>query len=208
MKKQVIVALSREFGSGGHYVGKKIAEYFGINYYDRRILEDIAEEKNIRIEYLEKYDEQKRNVLFSRSVKGYTNSIEEIVAEMQFEYLRKKAASGESFVIVGRCADELFRGEERLVSFFVLGDKEDRIQRVSKRHNISWEEAATKVARHDKTRKKYHNRYSEVKWGDSRGYDVCINSTRLGIDKTAEILEMFIRERTGLEPVEKQDNQD
>ena len=175
MKKQVIVALGREFGSGGHYVGEKIAEYFGISYYDRRILEDIAEEKNIRIEYLEKYDEQKRNIFFSRSVNGYTNSIEEIVAEM-------------------------FRGDERLVSIFVLGDKEDRIKRVSKRHNISLEEAAVKVARHDKSRKKYHNRHSEIKWGDSRGYDICINSTRLGIDKTAELLEAFIRERTGLEP--------
>ena len=98
MKKQVIIALGREYGSGGHYVGEKISEYFGITYYDRRILEDIAEEKNVRIEYLEKYDEQKRNVLFSRSVKGYTNSIEEIVAEMQFEYLRKKAASGETTI--------------------------------------------------------------------------------------------------------------
>lgn len=203
MKKQVIIALGREYGSGGHYVGEKISEYFGITYYDRRILEDIAEEKNVRIEYLEKYDEQKRNVLFSRSVKGYTNSIEEIVAEMQFEYLRKKAASGESFVIVGRCADELFRGDERLVSIFVLGDKEDRIQRVSKRHDISLDEAAAKVARHDKSRKKYHNRHSEIKWGDSRGYDICINSTRLGIDKTAELLEQYIHERTGLEPQKK-----
>ena len=183
MKKQVIIALGREYGSGGHYVGEKISEYFGITYYDRRILEDIAEEKNVSIEYLEKYDEQKRNVLFSRSVN-----------------LRKKAASGESFVIVGRCADELFRGDERLVSIFVLGDKEDRIQRVSKRHNISLDEAAAKVARHDKSRKKYHNRHSEIKWGDSRGYDICINSTRLGIDKTAELLEQYIHERTGLEP--------
>lgn len=203
MTKQVIIAIGREFGSGGHYVGEKISEYFGITYYDRRILEDIAEEKNVRIEYLEKYDEQRRNVLFSRSVKGYTNSIEEIVAEMQFEYLRKKAASGESFVIVGRCADELFRGDERLVSIFVLGDKEDRIQRISQRHSISLEEAAQKLARHDRSRKKYHNRHSEIKWGDSRGYDICINSTRLGIDKTARLLEQYIQERTGLEPQKK-----
>lgn len=203
MKKQIIVAIGREFGSGGHYVGQKIAKHFGINYYDRKILEDIAEEKNIQIEYLEKYDEQKRNMLFSRNVKGYTNSIEEIVAEMQFEYLRKKADSGESFVIVGRCADELFRGDERLFAFFVLGDMEDKIQRVSKRHNISKEEAATKIARHDKSRKKYHNRHSEIKWGDSRGYDVCVNSTRLGIDKTAELLEKFIEDRLEWQDSEK-----
>lgn len=198
MEKQLIVALGREFGSGGHYVGKKIADYFGISYYDRRILEDIAKEKNIRIEYLEKYDERKGKMLFSRNVKGYTNSIEEIVAEMQFEYLRKKAASGESFVIVGRCADELFRGDERLVSIFILADEEDKIQRVSKRHNISREEAMAMIAKQDKARKKYHNRHSEIKWGDSRGYDISMNSTRLGIDMTAKLLEAYIQERIGL----------
>lgn len=96
MKKQMIIAVGREYGSGGHFVAEKIANDLGIAYYDRRILEEIAEEKNIRIEYLEKYDEKNRKVLFSRTVNGYSNSIEEIVAEMQFEYLRKKADEGES----------------------------------------------------------------------------------------------------------------
>lgn len=196
MKKQVIIALGREFGSGGHYVAQKIAEDLGIHYYDRKILEDIAEENNIRIEYLEKYDEKKRKVILSRNVRGYTNSIEEIVAEMQFEYLRKKADEGESFVIVGRCADELFRGDERLISIFVVGDQEDKISRVSERHKIGRAKAYAKMKRNDRDRKRYHNRHSEIKWGDSKGYDICINSSKLGIEKTAELLEEYIKRRT------------
>ncbi len=199
MKKQMIIAVGREYGSGGHFVAEKIAKDLGIAYYDRSILENISEEKNIRIEYLEKYDEKNRKVLFSRTVNGYSNSIEEIVAEMQFEYLRKKADEGESFVIVGRCADALFRGDERLVSVFVLADKEDKIKRVQEFHNLDRTKATFKMAKHDKYRKNYHNRHSDVKWGDSRGYDLCINSSKLGIDKTAEIIEVFVKERFGLE---------
>lgn len=198
MEKQVIIALGREFGSGGHYVAQKIAQDLGLNYYDRKILEDIAEEKNIRIEYLEKYDEKKGKVILFRNVKGYTNSLEEIVAEFQFEYLKKKADAGESFVIVGRCADEVFRGDKRLISIFVCGDREDKIQRIMERHRISMDEANKKMKRNDRERKRYHNRYSEIKWGDSRGYDICINSSKLGINKTADILEAYIKERTGL----------
>ena len=205
MEKQVIVALGREFGSGGHYVAQKIAQDLGLNYYDRKMLEDIAEEKNIRIEYLEKYDEKKGKVILFRNVRGYTNSLEEIVAEIQFEYLKKKAAAGESFVIVGRCADEIFRGDKRLISIFVLGDKEDKIRRVRERHQISRDEAYAKMKWNDRERKRYHNRHSEIKWGDSRGYDICINSSKLGISKTAEILESYIKERTGLSFTDKEE---
>lgn len=181
-------------------MAQKIAEHFGITYYDRKILEEIAKEKNIRIEYLEKYDEKKGKILFSRNVNGYTNSIEEIVTEMQFEYLQRKAASGESFIIVGRCADELFRGDERLLSIFILADKEDKIKRISERHGISREEAVTLITKNDRARKKYHNKHSEIKWGDSRGYDICVNSAKVGIDKTAELLEGYIKEWMQLEP--------
>lgn len=198
MEKQVIIALGREFGSGGHYMAQKIAQDLGLNYYDRKILEDIAEEKDIHIEYLEKYDEKKGKVILFRNVRGYTNSLEEIVAEFQFEYLKKKADAGESFVIVGRCADEIFRGDKRMISIFVLGDLEDKIQRIMERHRISRDEANTKMKRNDRERKRYHNRYSEIKWGDSRGYDICINSSKLGINKTADILEAYIKERAGL----------
>ena len=195
MDKQVIISVGREYGSGGHYVAHKIANDLGIAYYDRSILDELAKEHNVSPEFLEKYDETKGNPLLSRRVKGLSNSIDEILVEMQFDLLRKKAASGESFVIVGRCAEELFRGEERLVSVFVVADMEDRVKNVAEQHKISPTEARAKIYRHDQGRKKYHNRYSSVKWGDSRGYDVCINSSRLGIEGTAKALEAYIAAR-------------
>ena len=195
MDKQVIVSISREFCSGGHQIGEAVAKALGMGFCDRNMLDEIAQRKNIRIEYLEKYDEKPRNLLLSRRVGAFSNSIEDIIAEMQFEYLRDRAASGESFVVVGRCADSVLRGRKCLIPVFVMGDEEDKIAEACRRYNISREEAAAKMRRHDRARKQYHNRYSEGKWGDSRCYDLCINSSRLGIEQTAALLTEYIRQR-------------
>lgn len=195
MSKQVIIAIGREYGSGGHEVGRHIAEKLGLHFYDRKMLDDIAKEKDIHVEYLEKYDEKPRKLFGSRRVGAYSNSIEEIVAEMQFEYIREKAESGESFVIVGRCAETVLADMEGLISIFVLGDMEAKIARVMKSFQITEQEAIAKIKRHDKHRKQYHNRHSKGKWGDSRIYDLCINSSKLGIDKTVDVVKYFIEER-------------
>jgi len=195
MEKQVIIAISREFGSGGHKIAEKIAQDFNLNYYNRKILDEIAEEKNMKAEHLEKYDEKPRNRILSRRVGEYSNSIEEIVAEFQFDYIRRKADSGESFVIVGRCAETVLKGRKELISIFVLGDRDDKIKRIMERHQLTESEAVSKMMRHDRTRKRYHNKHSERKWGDSRNYDLCINSTRMGLEKTTEVLENYIKNR-------------
>ena len=195
MDKQVIVSISREFCSGWHAIGEYIAKAMGLGLVDRNMLDEIAQRKNIRIEYLEKYDEKPRNLILSRRVGAFSNSIEDIIAEMQFEYLRDKASSGESFVVVGRCADSVLGSRKCLIPIFVMGDEEDKIAEACRRFGIGREEAVSKMRRHDRTRKQYHNRYSENKWGDSRYYDICINSSKLGIEKTAVLLTEYIRER-------------
>ncbi|MCI6017593.1 MAG: cytidylate kinase-like family protein [Clostridiales bacterium] len=195
MEKQIIIAVSREFGSGGHAVAEKIAEDLGLAFYDRKMLDEIAKEKNIKIEYLEKYDEKPRKIILSRRVGNYSNSIEEILAEMQFEYIAKKADSGESFVIVGRCAETVLKDREGLISIFILGDREDKIKRVQERTGLDREQTIAKMKRHDFNRKHYHNRHSDKKWGDSRNYDLCVNSSKLGLDKTVEVIEAFIKAR-------------
>ena len=195
MDKQVIIAISREYGSGGHEIAKIIADDMGLNLYDRSLLDEIGREKDIKIEYLEKYDEKPKKTYLSRRVGAYTNSIEEIITEMQFDFIREKAASGESFVIVGRCAETVLKDNKGLISIFVVGDKESKIARLQRVFNISKEEAETKRRRHDKTRKTYHNRHSDFKWGDSRNYDICINSSKLGEELTAKSLERYIEDR-------------
>lgn len=199
MKEQVLIAIGREFGSGGHKVARMLAEQLDLDFYDRRMLDEIAERKNIKIEYLEKYDEEPRKIFGARSVDvrtlSYSNSIEEIIADMQFEYIREKADSGESFVIVGRCAEEVLKGRKGLISIFILGDFKDKVERTMEKFHISEKEAISKIKRHDKTRKKYHNNHADGKWGDSRTYDICINSSRLGIEKTVELLKDYVKER-------------
>ena len=194
MSKQLIISISREFGSGGHDIARKLSEDLGLKLYDRKILDDIASEKNINVEVLEKFDERPRRIMNSRRVGAYSNSMEEILADMQFEYIREKANSGGSFIVVGRCAETVLKDHEGLVSIFVLADKEWKMGRVMKKYSLNEEEAVIKMARHDRKRKKYHNRHSDFKWGDSRNYDLCINSTRLGIEKTAILIKEFVEE--------------
>jgi cytidylate kinase len=143
---------------------------------------------------IEKYEEDVAKPFLHKHVRGFTNSIEENLAEAQFEYIREKAASGESFVIVGRCGEAVLRGNENLVSVFVLGDMYDKIQRVMKKYALSEKDAIDKINRHDRKRKKYHNTYSDFKWGDSRGYDLCVNSSKLGVEGTAEMLCHYIED--------------
>ena len=192
---QTIISVSREFGSGGHIIAEQIAKDHGLKFYDRHLLDDIAAENNMNAAVLEKYDEKPRNAFLSRRVSGFSNSMEEILAEMQFDYIRKKADSGESFVIVGRCAESVLSGHKGLISIFVVGDDEAKIKRVEKVYGLNTSEAILKMKRHDKKRRQYHNRHSSFRWGDSRNYDLCINSSKLGLDKTADALEDYIRAR-------------
>lgn len=195
MAKQTIISVGREYGSAGHEIAEKLAKRLGFKFYDRNMLDEIAQEKNIEVKYLEKYEEKPRKLILSRTVKGYSNSLEEVIADMQFEYLQKKAATGESFVVVGRCAEEVLRDNEGLISIFILGDKEKKLARVMEKYQIGKDEALSKMARHDRNRKRYHNRHSDGKWGDSRSYDLCVNSSKLGVDKTVDILEEYVRKR-------------
>ena len=193
--KQLIIAVSREFGSGGHCIAEELARRFALPLYDRNILEEIADEKNVDSRNLEKYDELPKNHLFSRTVRGFSNSPAEQIANMQFDFLRKKAEEGASFVIVGRCAETILKGNPGLITIFVLGDMDAKIKRIAGLHLISRAEAERMIWRHDRKRKAYHNHYCEMKWGDSRNYDLCINSNKLGIERTTDTLEQYIRER-------------
>lgn len=195
MGKQTIISISREYGSGGHEIAEKVAAELGLQFYDRSMLDEIASKMDIKLEVLQKYDEKPRNFMLSRRVGNHTNSMEEIVAEIQFEFIKEKAQRGESFVIVGRCAETVLKEFDSLITIFVNGNQEKKLERVMKKYELNESGALAKMVRHDKTRKQYHNRHSEHKWGDSRFYDLCINSSHLGVDGTVRVLENYIQER-------------
>ncbi len=195
MEKQMIIAVSREYGTSGHNIAMALAKEFDLPLYNRNMLDEIATHKNVDVEKLHKYDERPRNLLISRTVRGMSNSPEEVIANFQFDYLRAKAESGESFVVVGRCAEYILREYPGLITIFILGDKKDKLKLVQEKRGVSEKEAAAIMYRHDKKRKAYHNYHCPTKWGDARGYDITINDSRLGIQKTAEFLADYVRMR-------------
>ena len=195
MGKQLIITVGRVFGSGGHIIAVKLAEHFGIQLLDSNILAEVAKKSNASEEYLKKYDESARNLFFSRTVNGFSNSPEEIIAQMQFDYIKQKSDSGESFVVIGRCADYILRENPALVRVFVLGDTEAEVNGTSEHEGMPEDNANTRMEQADKRRKYFHNTHSENKWGDSRSYDITVNSSKLGLDSTAELLIKYIELR-------------
>lgn len=198
MSEQLIITVSREFGSAGHEIAEKIAKDLGLKFYDRKMLDEIANQMDVNVEVLEKYDEKPRNLMLSRRVGKYSNSMEEILAETQFDYIRQKAESGESFVIVGRCSETVLQDVDGMISVFISGDKDHKLERVMTKYKLTESEALKKMERHDFKRKRYHNRHSDHKWGDSRFYDICLNSSPLGVSGTVKVLENYIQERENL----------
>ena len=192
---QHIISVGREFGSGGRVIAEELAKRFDIPIYDRHLITDIADMTDLTPEEVEKYNEMPKHRLFSRRVNGYSNSIEDNIAEMQFDFIDKKAASGESFVVVGRCSETKLRKYPALVSLFILGDMEEKIKRVMKVYDLSKDDAESLINKKDKKRKRYHNYHCSGHWGDSRLYDLSINSSRLGIERTIDCLEQYIRAR-------------
>ena len=195
MAEQLIISLSREYGSGGHTIANILSKHFSIPIYDYNLLMEIAAKKDVNVEDLKKYDEVPKSSFFSRNVRGYTNSPVINVANMQFDYLREKAKSGESFIVIGRCSETVLRDYPSMVSIFILADMADKIKRISKLENVSESDAEQLIDVTNKKRKEYHDYFCTSKWGDSRNYDISINSSKLGDDATAKILIEFIEEK-------------
>ncbi|MCR5219239.1 AAA family ATPase [Treponema sp.] len=191
--KQLIISIGREYGSGGHEIGRKLAEKLNLDFYDRNLLDEIAHIKNSDAELLKKYDEAPKKRFFSRTVRGYSNSPEENVAELQFALLKHKAADEDSFVIVGRCTDEIFKDLANYISIFVTADEDKKVERVMKYRNMSEKQARKTIERHDKTRRAYHDHFCKAKWGLASTYDLCVNSSVLGIDGTVDFLVNYIQ---------------
>ena len=192
MDKQLIIALGREVGSGGHEIAEKLAKYYNIPLIDKNIIEEIANKKNVDATDLREVEKNFMFPLVNRNVRGFSSSIQENVYLLQLEHLQEKAKAGESFIIVGRCGEDILKEYDALVSIFVLGDKEVKRARIMERYGKNEFMAERMMREKDTERKRYHNSFCEGKWGDSRSYDISVNSSVLGIEGTAELLIDFI----------------
>lgn len=191
MSHQLIVAIGRESGSGGLDIAHTLAERLQLPLFDKSILQKAAEDKGVSAETLERYDERPYSPLFCRSVRGISSAPEDCVAQMQFELLCQHADAGESFVVLGRCAEEVLADQEGLVSIFIRADLDFRVKRTP----LPEEEALDFIKHQDRQRRIYHDQHCKGDWGDAKCYDLVINSARLDIPGTVDILEQYIRSR-------------
>ena len=195
MDQQIIITVGREFGSGGHEIARQLAEQLNLHFYDRSMLDEVAKATNVEVEFLEKYDEKPRKLFGSRRVGAFSNSMEEIIAELQFENLRQKAESGESFVIVGRCADYVLAQQDHVLNVFITANKEFKVKRLMEQYNLTEKKAMDLIVKKDRERSSYYNYYTSQKWGNAKSYDLCIDSSKFGIEGTVQVIKNALNYR-------------
>lgn len=194
------ITIGRQFGSGGREIGKKVAEALGVPYYDKELLVVAAQESGLSHQFLESYDEKPTNSFFYSLVMGQQNlltgpqgtTVEQMAAKAQREAVMAVAAKG-SCVIVGRCADYFLRDQAGLVRVFICADWDERVQRVVRRDGVSEKEAQEKMRRMDKTRASYYSFHTDRKWGAAESYDLCVNSSRRGVEGTTQLILDFVK---------------
>lgn len=196
----LIITIGRQFGSGGHDVGEKIAEYFNIPFYDKELVEMAAQKSNISKEALKEVDERATNsFLYSLASGNY--SMRGINAPIYYEMLIndklfiaqaeviKEVAKKGSCVIVGRCADYVLENENvDLLNVFIYGSIDYRAKRVMDALNLTQSKARDKVLKTDKQRRTYYDYYTSRDWGVMSNYDICINAEKFGIDGAANLI--------------------
>ena len=196
LDKHVIITLSREYGSGGRYIGRLIANKLGIKLYDNEFITRIAEETGLSEEYIEN-NEQRRNILEGLNYgyySGMNNSDELFIKEAE---LIKEAASKESCVIIGRCADFILKDREDVLKVFVYSNIKDKIKRATEFYGFNKETAEKEIKRIDKLRANHYKYYTEKQWDNHANYDICINSDTFGVEKAADLICDSINEKIG-----------
>ena len=193
MKKQILVAIGREHGSGGHYIADLIARELGVKLYDEVSIEKEITSGGYSEELVSEMDEKPVNFFTSRRIGRFSNSLEVNVAEKTFAMLRSKAAEGESFVVIGRCGEQVLENNPNCISIFICGDPQFKLNRVMNKLGLNAEQAIEEIRNVDRSRKNYHNYYCDTKWGDARGHDLTVKSNVLGCERTVEMLVGYIR---------------
>lgn len=201
-----IITIGRQFGSGGREIGEKLAEHFGIKYYDKELINRVAKESGFCKEIIENNDERPTssflyNLVMDTYSFGYNSSsfvdmpISHKIFLAQFDTIKSIADEGPC-VIVGRCADYALAERDNVVNVFICANEECKIKRILERHKdvTSESKAREMMNKKDKQRQSYYNYYASSKWGNANTYDMTINSSVLGIDGTVKLIAQFVED--------------
>ena len=190
----IIITIAREYGSGGRYIGRLVAEKLGLKFYDKEFIQKLAQKTGLSEEYIEN-SEQKREALDNLNngyYAGMNNADELYVHEAN---LIKEIARKESCVIIGRCADFVLRDRKDVTKLFIYNDMESKIKRATKYYGLDKQKAEKEIAKINKLRANHYKYYTEKEWNDHSNYDLCINSDALGVEKSAELICDFVKQK-------------
>ena len=186
-----IITISREFGSGGRFIGEEVAKKLGIAYYDKNIISQIAEKSGLAPEYIQESAElSPKKGLFAYALAGRDitgKSVEDMVYEAQRKVILE-LADKEPCVIIGRNADYILKERDDILNIFIHGDMPEKIQRITRLYKVEDQEAVKMMTDTDKRRMTNYNIYTEQKWGKASNYTLCLNSSQLGYDRCEAII--------------------
>ena len=204
MTEHRIITIGREFGSGGHEIGNLLATRLDIPLYDNNLIRMVAEKLDIREETARAVDETTLNSFLagfifepieeSSRLNGteYVPPLTQQVYELQCDIIRK-LAERVPCIIVGRCADFVLRDHKNCINVFICADWEDRVERIAKKYDISQRKAADKIKKMDRERRNYYESHTGQEWGSIDSHHMLLNVSRLGMDRTVDILERICR---------------
>lgn len=202
---KVIINVGRQIGSGGRIIARMLAEDFQARFYDKELLDLAAAESGFSKKFFEQNDEQKGffrhrfnlhlPLVGEQSFYG-NNFSQESLYKFQSDAIHKAAAEEGNVVFVGRTADYILRDRNDIVNIFITANLEERIAAVMERHHISHEEARKYISNKESARASYYNYYTGKRWGSSESYDLCINSSLMGLEQTARFIADFVRKVT------------
>lgn len=203
MAGNLIIAINRQYGSGGKEIGTKLAKAYDIPIYDEEIPNLAAKKSGINKDYFEKVDEKPTDsflyalAMNTLSIGGsMRNSLDNTLSSDRLFNLQaetvKELAQKSSCVIIGRCAEYILREEQNCISVYICGSLEKRVQRIQKLYNLSEKEAQKKIQSIDKKRDSYYGYYAGKEWREADSYDLCVNSSKLGIDRSVELIRTYI----------------
>ena len=186
-----IITISREFGSGGRFIGEEVAKKLGIKYYDKEIIGQIAKESGLAPEYIKENAElSPKKGIFAYAFTGRDisgKSVEDMVYEAQRKVILDLAEK-EPCVIIGRNADYILKDRDDVLNVYIHGDMPEKIQRITRLYNVEEKEAVKMMADTDKRRRTNYNFYTDQNWGKASNYTLCLNSSQLGYDRCEAII--------------------
>lgn len=202
----IIICVGRQLGSGGHDIARMLALDFGAKYYDQELLNLAAKESGLSEKFFEQNDEQRglfRSLFHLHTSHVPDNNLypnnfsQEALFKFQSDAIVKAASEG-SCVFVGRCADYVLREHKNVVSIFITASLQFRIQQVMAKQQIDQVQARKFIEQHEAKRAAYYNYYTGRKWGAAESYDLCIDTSVLGLQPTEKFIADFIRKRFNL----------